>query len=69
MKLSDVTFQAFCCGNGGSADLAEIQVGSGWVRIIKPALGGFKVTRFGADKMPTHAEVEMSADEVEALLN
>ena len=69
MKLSDVNFQAFCCGNGGSADLAEMQVGSGWVRIIKPALGGFKVTRFGADKMVTHPEVEMSADEVDAMLS
>lgn len=69
MKLSEISFQVFCCGSGGSADLAEIEVPSGWVRIIKPAVGGFKVSRFGADKMPTHAEVAMSKDEVEALLS
>jgi hypothetical protein len=68
MKLADVTFQTFCCGNSGSAELAEIEVPSGWVRIIKSAIGGFKVSRFGANKMPTHAEVQMSKGELEALL-
>lgn len=63
MKLNDLAWIDTCC-----ADLlqwAEVQTPSGeWLRIKKKRLGGYLVTRFGVNKMPKVAEVEMSADEL-----
>ena len=65
MILSTVKYQLQCCGG---AEIAEIQVFSGWLRIIKPFVGGYKVTRFNRSKQLTHPEVEMSEAEVSDLL-
>jgi hypothetical protein len=66
MMLSDVKYQIQCCGG---AEIAEIQVLSGWLRIIKPFLGGYKVTRFNGNKQLTHPEIEVSETELSSLLN
>lgn len=65
MILSKVKYQLQCCGG---AEIAEIQVSAGWLRIIKPFVGGYKVTRFNASKQLTQPEVEMSEAEVSDLL-
>lgn len=63
MKLNDLAWIDTCC-----ADLlqwVEAQTPSGeWLRIKKKRVGGYLLTRFGVNKMPKVAEVEMSADEV-----
>ncbi len=49
----------------GLAQWVETQTATGdWLRIKKKRLGGYLVTRFGVNKMPKVAEVEMSADEL-----
>ncbi len=65
-KLQNLAWQTSCCG---AAQYVEHQTANGeWLRIIKPFVGGYRVTVFGADKMLKTPEAEMSADEVDALL-
>lgn len=67
MKLNDLAWIDTCC-----ADLlqwVEAQTPSGdWLRIKKKRVGGYLLTRFGPDKMPKAAEVEVSAEEAEQAL-
>lgn len=63
MSLNQLAWNDSCCSDG--VQWIETQTSSGeWLRIKKPLLGGYLVTRFGTDKMLKAAEVEMSADEV-----
>lgn len=67
MKLDHVKWQDTCVE--GLLQWAEVQTPSGeWLRIKKKRLGGYLVTRFGVNKLPTVAEVEMSAEEAEQAL-
>lgn len=53
----------------GTTQWCEVEAPDGrWLRIMKRALGGYRVTIFGADKRLAMPEAEMSADEVAALL-
>ncbi len=65
--LNSLQWQDSC--SPGTTQWCEVQAPDGrWLRIMKQALGGYRVTIFGADKRLAVPEAEMSADEVAALL-
>lgn len=65
--LAGLAWQDTCVE--GLLQWVEVQTQSGdWLRIKKKRLGGFLVTRFGADLMLKAPEAEMSAEEVEQAL-
>jgi hypothetical protein len=67
MKLDSIKWQDTCVE--GLLQWVETQTPSGeWLRIKKPRLGGYLVTRFGSDLMLKEPEAEMSAEEVEQAL-
>ncbi len=65
--LNGLQWQDSC--TPGITAWVEVEASDGrWLRIMKQALGGYRVTIFGADKRLAVPEAEMSADEVAALL-
>jgi len=66
--MNNVNFTTVCCSSGGSALYAEVPCTGGTVRIIKPAVGGYRVTVFGLDNRLLEAEAEMDETEAAAVL-
>ena len=65
--LAKLAWQDTCVE--GLLQWVETQTPSGeWLRIKKKRVGGYLVTRFGADLMLKAPEVEMSAEEAEQAL-
>lgn len=65
--LNSLAWQETCVE--GLLRWVEIELPSGdWLRIKKKKLGGYLVTRFGADKMLKTEETEMSAKQAEGAL-
>lgn len=65
--LASLAWQDTCVE--GLSHWAEVETPSGdWLRIKKKRLGGYLVTRFGADKMLKTPEVEMDEAKAEAEL-
>lgn len=67
INLNSLQWQDSC--TPGTTAWVEVEAPDGrWLRIMKQALGGYRVTIFGADKRLVVPEAEMSAEEVAALL-
>lgn len=65
--LNSLQWQDSC--SPGTTQWCEVEAPDGrHLRIMKQALGGYRVTIFGADKRLAVPEAEKSAEEVAALL-